>query len=393
VYQPLADENGKVVGILAMGQDVTERHRAQTKLQAFSDSVPALTWVSSSRGRIEHCNERWYQYTGQRPGEALGEGWIDAVHPDDRATALRAWSESVGSQRAHEIEYRLRGRDGAYRWFLTRAVAHHDEAGNVLNWFGTSTDIDSVKRLEAALEEADRQKDQFVATLAHELRGPLAPILNAVDALGFADVVPASATRLRDIIKRQAKNISRLLDDLLDVSRVSRGRVDLRLEWITLQSLLDVAVEIAMPIIASKRHALEIDVLNPGLEIWVDPMRMAQVLANLLTNAAKYTDAGGSIVLTAMHSPGSLMLSVKDNGIGLPADVLEHVFTMFSQERALLDRSEGGLGIGLALVRALVELHGGTVKAASAGPGKGCEFQVIMPLDEQLPVGSKLPIA
>ena len=381
VYQPLADANGVVVGILAMGSDVTERHQAQAKLQAFSDSVPALTWMTSALGLIEHCNGRWYEYTGNTSAMSLGEGWLDAIHPDDREVTEAAWRSAVENQARFEAEYRLRRHDGSYRWFLTRAMPHLDVAGTVINWFGTAADIDSVKSLEAKLEEADRHKDQFVATLAHELRGPLAPILNATEALGVEGIAVANAARLHGIIRRQARAMGVLLDDLLDVSRVSRGRVDLRRSPTGLGTLIESAVETAKPLIEAKRHTLVVNIESPDFVLDIDPLRMTQVLTNLLTNAAKYTDPQGSIVLTATVSPNDVLFSVRDTGIGLPAQVLEQVFTMFSQERALLDRSEGGLGIGLALVKSLVELHGGTVCATSTGVGMGCDFQVRLPRD------------
>ena len=380
VYQPLAGPTGEIVGILAMGNDVTERQRAQAKLKDFSDSVPALTWLTSAAGQVEHCNERWYEYTGLSPATTLGDNWLVALHPEDRAMGKDAWQRAVTEEFRYEVEYRLRRHDGEYRWFLTRAVPHRDLAGQVLNWFGTSTDIDSVKRLEAALELADHHKDQFVATLAHELRGPLSPILSAAEVLALGRVGEEAAARLHEIIRRQATNMGLLLDELLDLSRVSRGRVELHRSALRLDALLAAALEIAAPHIAAKKHRLEVVNEAPECTIDADPLRMAQVLANLLTNAAKYTDSGGLIVLRASVIDGTVVLSVRDNGIGLVDDALEHVFTMFSQERALLDRSEGGLGIGLALVKALVELHGGNVKATSAGAGMGCDFQVRLPL-------------
>ena len=379
LYQPLCDAAGKVVGILAMGQDTTERHRAQSKLQAFSDSVPALTWIASAQGFVEHCNRQWYAYTGQEHGQAISEGWLDALHPDDRELALCAWHHAVEFNGHYEIEYRVRRHDGVYRWFLTRAVPQFGELGEVLNWFGTSTDIDSVKKMEAALEEADHRKDQYLATLAHELRGPLAPIRNAVEALRASELPPAGAARLHDIIMRQSSNMGLLLDDLLDLSRISRGRVELRPQLVRLRALLDAAVETASPLILAKGHRLEVHVDTPEFAFEADALRLTQVLANLLTNAAKYTDRGGTIILSAVVEQASLLLSVKDDGIGLHSEVLGSVFAMFSQERALIDRSEGGLGIGLALVKSLVELHGGAVEALSKGPGTGSEFRVRLP--------------
>jgi two-component system, sensor histidine kinase len=237
-------------------------------------------------------------------------------------------------------------------------------------------------RLEAtmeALRRADRRKDEFLATLAHELRNPLAPIRNAVKLLEL----PAADERRRqwgrDVISRQVQRMALLLDDLLDVSRITRGRLELKKDYIDLASLVGSAVETARPLIDAKRHVLETLLPEDPVELMVDPLRLSQALANLLTNAAKYSDPGGHITLAAELGAGELTLSVKDKGIGLSADNLSEVFEMFSQVDSAIDRSEGGLGIGLALVKGLVGLHGGTVEAQSAGVGQGSTFTIRLP--------------
>jgi CheY-like chemotaxis protein len=229
------------------------------------------------------------------------------------------------------------------------------------------------------LREADRRKDEFLATLAHELRNPLAPIRNAAKLLESPGADERQRQWGRDVISRQVQRMALLLDDLLDVSRITSGRLQLRKEPVDLAALVASAVETARPLIDSKRHSIDIVLPPEPVELVVDPLRLSQALSNLLTNAAKYTDPAGHIRLVASLVQGDLSLSVSDSGIGLPADALPKLFEMFSQLDSAVDRAEGGLGIGLALVKGLVVLHGGTVEAASDGPGRGSTFTISLP--------------
>jgi PAS domain S-box-containing protein len=240
-------------------------------------------------------------------------------------------------------------------------------------------EIATRERAEAALLEMDRRKDEFLATLAHELRNPLAPIRQAALISNAADATEAQKRWSHDVIRRQVQHMSLLLDDLLDISRITRGTLDLRREVIELAAVIDAAVETARPSVDSKWHDLLVELPHEPLSIDADPLRLAQVLANLLTNAAKYTDAHGRIRIRASRAGDEIVISVADNGIGIPAESLEAVFAMFSQVKAAQDRSDGGLGIGLALSKGLIELHGGTIQAHSAGPGRGSEFVVHLP--------------
>src|SRR5690606_10323628 len=229
-----------------------------------------------------------------------------------------------------------------------------------------------------ALREADRRKDDFLATLAHELRNPLAPIRHATRLLGIQGLDPVQAKMAREIIGRQVARMALLLDDLLEVSRITRGRLELRKERVSLQALVKSAVETSRPVIEAKGHELVVELPGPAVDLLVDPLRLSQALSNLLTNAAKYTDQGGRIVLRAQSTP-EVVFSVQDNGIGLPQHALPTIFEMFSQVDSAIDRSEGGLGIGLALVKGLVLLHGGSVEAASEGMGAGSTFTIRLP--------------
>lgn len=229
------------------------------------------------------------------------------------------------------------------------------------------------------LAEANRRKDEFLAMLAHELRNPLAPIRNGLAILQMAEGDPAVVRRIRGMMSRQVDHLGRLVDDLLDVSRITRGKVELRLEAVDLNTVLARAAEAARPLIDARRHRLI--VTQPGRPVTVsaDPTRLTQVVGNLLTNAAKYSDEGGRIDLTLEEENGAAVVRVRDTGLGIPAEMLPRVFDLFTQVGRTLDRSDGGLGIGLTLVKSLVELHGGTVSAASEGPGQGSEFTVRLP--------------
>jgi CheY-like chemotaxis protein len=240
-------------------------------------------------------------------------------------------------------------------------------------------ELKSRERAEAALREIDRRKDEFLATLAHELRNPLAPIRQAAAISNAAAASKEQKRWSHAVIDRQVHHMALLLDDLLDISRVTRGTLELRPQMTNLTSIIETAIETARPVIESKRHVLKIEVADEAARFAADPMRLAQVLSNLLTNAAKYTDPDGEIRLRATCSADTVTIRVIDNGIGIPPDALEEVFAMFSQVKSSQDRSEGGLGIGLAFARGLIHLHGGTLEARSEGSGRGSEFIVNVP--------------
>jgi two-component system, sensor histidine kinase len=260
----------------------------------------------------------------------------------------------------------------------------NDEIGFVVEAFNNmleevQSQIQVRLATEHALNEANRRKDEFLATLAHELRNPLAPIRNAVRILELPNADERQRRWGREVIARQVHHMALLLDDLLDVSRITRGQLELKRDYVELASVIEVAVETARPLLETKRHTLTIHSPSEPLQLEADPLRLSQVLANLLTNAAKYTDPGGRIELSASVKGEELRLAVKDNGIGLSPETIPRLFAMFSQVGSAIDRAEGGLGIGLALVKGLVSLHRGTVEARSDGLGRGSEFIVRLP--------------
>jgi signal transduction histidine kinase/CheY-like chemotaxis protein len=307
-----------------------------------------------------------------REGASLTGAHISQLHPEMwqepglfehlTAVALR--------QDVHDFE--VRSIAGVQGWFQVIASSLDQEIGV---WFH---DVGERKRHEAELRAADQRKDEFLATLAHELRNPLAPIRMAAALAKKPDVAAAQQRWCHDVIDRQARHMSLLLDDLLDVSRITRGTLVVRRVPTLLASLVDSALETSRPLIESKQHALSVDFPRDAM-VDVDPLRLAQIVSNLLNNAAKYTPAGGSIGLSIALDQGDLTIRVRDTGIGIERSELDGIFSMFSQVERAQDRAEGGLGIGLALARGLVELHGGTISARSDGIGRGSVFTVRIP--------------
>jgi PAS domain S-box-containing protein len=315
------------------------------------------------------------------------ERWRERVDPEDLERVESAMERARREHSAFAVEHRLRRPDTReLRWLALYGRFHYDESGVAVRFSGVSRDVTEQKRLEseregylAALQEADRRKDTFLATLSHELRNPLAPIRNAAEVLTSAKITPMQLRWAQSVIQRQVGHMAWLLDDLLDLARITQGKLRLRRQRCSLKDVVDAAVETSRPFLEKKGHQLLIRLPDEPLTVDADPLRLAQVLSNLLTNSAKYTDAGGRIELAARVDE-ELVISVRDNGIGIPAGQLDRLFTMFSQVSSSSARSEGGLGIGLALVKGLMELHGGSVAVHSAGLGAGSEFTVRLPL-------------
>ena len=479
--------------------------REKERYRALTDSVPGMIWTAAPDGSNNYANQRWYDYTGLTPEQSLGYGWTLAVHPDDLPGSLNLWRRHLESGEPGEAELRLRRWDGTYRWFLLRTVPRRDEQNRILEWFGTTTDIDDRKRaaealreseerfrcivetsaegiwvidaesrttyanrrmaemlgstvqemlgcfpndflfaedleeartlfrlkrqgddrpfdfrlrrkdgsaiwcsianrplsadrgqflgvlgmfsdisdrkrLEQSLKEADRLKDEFIASLAHELRNLLAPVRSAANVLNAKGSSDATLELARGLIQRQVEQMARLVADLLDVSRITHNRLELRRERTELAAVVQSAIEISRPLIDASRHELTVALPSTPIYLDADPSRLAQALANLLNNAAKFTEKPGRIWLTGEQQASQVVLTIKDTGIGISAEKLQSIFEMFTQAESSLGQSQGGLGIGLTLVRRLVEMHGGRIEARSGGPGEGSEFIVHLPL-------------
>jgi len=353
---------------------------SEARFRVITNAMPQMVWSTLPDGFHDYYNDQWYRFTGAPAGTTDGEGWNAMFHPDDQAMAREKWHHSLASGEMYEVEYRLRHHSGDYRWVLGRALPVRDAGGVIQRWMGTCTDIHEQKLTEDALREADQRKDEFLAMLGHELRNPLAPIRSAASLLPLAKGDPARIEHISRVISRQTTHMTGLIDDLLDVSRVTRGMITLEREDVTLRHLVDEAVEQVRPLIEARAHVLAVvSDLDTGV-VNGDRKRMVQVLSNLLSNAAKYTPAGGRIEVRVNADGAMARIAVLDNGIGMAPDLVTSAFELFRQGKRTPDRTQGGLGIGLALVRSLVQLHGGQVSAASAGEGLGSVVAVTFPL-------------
>lgn len=358
--------------------------------RALANSIPNLAWMATPDGSIYWYNDQWYAYTGTTPDEMKGWGWQQVHDPEVLPTVRQRWMASIALGVPFDMVFPLRSADGEYRRFLTRVNPVRDSEENVTHWFGTNTDVEDERRaveanallrqreqdLRAQAEAANRAKDEFLAMLGHELRNPLSPILTALRLMKLRS--DPSSAREQVVIERQVNHLTRLIEDLLDVSRIARGMVELKQEPIELAEVVARAVEMASTLLEQRSHVLEVDVPRP-LVVFADPTRLSQVVSNLLTNAAKYTNPGGRVSVTAGEEEDETVLRVRDTGIGIAPDVLPHVFERFVQARQAIDRAQGGLGLGLTIVQSLVERHGGTVTASSEGPDRGSEFVIRLP--------------
>ncbi|WP_426173736.1 PAS domain S-box protein [Massilia sp. TWR1-2-2] len=380
------DADGRIAGGVVAQMDVTARQEAERALRAseakfrtITNAMPHMVFSALPDGRHDYFNQQWYTFTGVAEGVTFDANWLQAFHADDQPRAVAQWRDSLASGAPYEIEFRLRHRSGQYRWVLARALPIRDEGGSIVRWMGSATDIHDQKQTQDALRLADRRKDEFLAMLAHELRNPLAPISAGADLLRLTRVDEARVRQISELISRQVKHMTSLVDDLMDVSRVTRGLITLDNAMLDARHIVTDAVEQVRPLIDTRGHQLVVHAPPESAFVMGDQKRLIQVITNVLNNAAKYTPQGGRIVLKMEASPGEVVISVADNGIGMVADMVGRVFELFTQAERTSDRSQGGLGIGLALVNSLVELHHGTVTAASAGPEQGSEFTIRLP--------------
>jgi PAS domain S-box-containing protein len=389
-----------------MARDVTERRRAQEEHARLIREQVARAEAERAEARLRELVERLQEQAHLLElAHALVRDNQDRIIFWNRGTTqMYGWSagEAIGKV-SHELlrttfpvprakideELRARGqwegelihtrRDGTRLVVASHWALHRDARGRPVAVLEVNNDITELKRLQEALKEADRRKDAFLAVLAHELRNPLAPMRNALHLMRLAGARRQALDEARGVMERQVKQMVRLIDDLLDLSRISRGKIQLRKERVELSAAVDAAVESSRPLIDSAGHTLTVALPPEPVVLEADPTRLAQVLANLLNNAAKYTEPGGRINLSAERPGEQVVIRVKDTGVGIPPEALPRIFEMFTQVDRSPGRAQGGLGIGLSLVRGLVELHGGSVSAHSEGPGKGSEFVVRLP--------------
>jgi PAS domain S-box-containing protein len=360
---------------------------SERRFRRLLEKLPAGAYACDAAGLITYFNQHAVQLWGRAPklndpvDRFCGSFKLFAADgtPITHADCWMALALQTGEEYLAQ-EILVERPDGSRLTVLAHAAPLHDDAGNLLGAVNILVDITEQKRAQEALREMDRRKDEFLATLAHELRNPLAAIRNALHILRKTGGGGEAGGRVRDVLERQVGNLVRLVDDLLDVSRVTRGKIELRRERVELAAVVRSALETSRPLLDEAGHELTVSLPPEPVYLWADPLRLAQVFLNLLNNAAKYTEPGGRIRLGAELAGNEVLVRVRDTGVGIPAEMLPRVFDLFVQGDRATRYSGGGLGIGLSLVRSLVQLHGGTVRAHSAGPGQGSEFVVRLPL-------------
>jgi two-component system, chemotaxis family, CheB/CheR fusion protein len=388
-------------GVVITFVDITLRkdaesfvHQTAQRFRGLVEASAQMVWTTDVQGGVIEDSPSWREFTGQSYDQSKGFGWLHAVHPDDRTTARSAWAEATRTSGTLVSEFRVyHAATESYRWTAVRAVPLRKADGQIDGWVGMNIDISELRAADDALRDADKRKDEFLAILGHELRNPLAPLATGIQLLRNAGDKPEIVETVQTMMGRQLHHLVRLVDDLLDLSRITRGRVDLKREPLDLRTVIERAIEVSRTILTDNRHKLTLKLPKEPMPVDGDFDRLTQVIGNLVNNAGKYTAPGGKIEVSARTDDGRAIVRVRDNGFGIPPERINKLFRMFSQVPEHRARAGGGgLGIGLALSRHLVELHGGVIGVTSEGLGKGSEFTVRLPLTKRaLPVGSEEP--
>ncbi|MEO8122504.1 MAG: ATP-binding protein [Burkholderiales bacterium] len=397
IYAPVYDAQHQVIGVFCEGFDVTIEVQSEHKLRDREEQLRLATEAADvALWDLDPASDKLYwparlkaMFGISAIAEVSMADFYAGLHPDDREATSLAFAAAIDPSRRslYDVEFRAVGKgDGVIRWVAAKGRGVFDEQGRCTRVLGTAINItsrhatdESLRVSEERLREADRRKDVFLATLAHELRNPLAPIGNAATLLQHPRLDAAQAARYGQMIERQTKAMAVLLDDLLEVSRISTGKLQLKKKTVSVASLVDAAVEPVRETLESRGYRLQVTMQSGELLLEADPVRLAQVLTNLLANAIKYSDRGSTIALRSDVAPDHVRFEIEDGGIGLSHEQIPQIFKMFAQVSPSLDRAEGGLGIGLAVARVLVEMHGGQIMASSMGLGKGSTFTVIVP--------------
>jgi signal transduction histidine kinase len=395
VYQPMTDHDGSVLGILVQGVDVTARAAADRALslnRARLDYATRLSgvgfWYCDLPFDELQWDERVKDHFFYGPTARITiDDFYARIHEEDRIPTRDAMDVAIRNRTAYDVVYRtVHPTTGAVKWIRALGGTDYASDGTPLHFDGVTVDVSAQKldqqrlsSLNEQLREQDRRKDEFLATLAHELRNPLAPIRTGLHLLR-AGSSPEQQLRIGEMMERQIGHLVRMVDDLLDISRVTLGKITLKRERVDFRAVLQGALETTRSMVDAAEHELAVRLPPDPLPLFVDPTRIAQVIANLVNNSAKYTPRGGRIQITAEAKAEVLTVRVSDSGLGIPSEMLPKVFDIFTQVERSLEDTYGGLGIGLALVRKLVEMHGGTVEAESPGEGRGSTFTIRLPL-------------
>jgi PAS domain S-box-containing protein len=393
-------------------KNITERKLAEaaileseSRFRNMADHAPVMLWVTDSDASCVYLNKLWYEFTGQNEATGLGAGWLDAVHPHDRDSSRDVFLAASARREAFRLEYRVRHRDGDYRWAIDAASPRFASDGRFLGYIGSVIDISDRKLVEqqrelslvraeserSEAERANRIKDEFLATISHELRTPLNAVLGWAHMLRSGTLAQEKQKYAVEVIERNARSQAQLIEDLLDVSRILSGKLKLELQPIALEPVVAQALETVRPAAQAKQIQLLVE-LDSTSTVLGDASRLQQVVWNIVSNAVKFTPNGGTVRVGITRQGSAVEVSITDSGQGIAADFLPHVFERFRQADASTTRSRGGLGLGLSIVKHLVEAHGGSVRAASGGEHQGSQFCIRLPLVTP-PRESALPLA
>ncbi|HEV7239255.1 MAG TPA: PAS domain S-box protein [Thermoanaerobaculia bacterium] len=389
--------NSYMVGDLKVIQcnirDITDRKWAEEaarisseRFRFLAESMPLIIFTAKPDGEIDYCNRQFTQFTGLPSEDHCTSGRVPITHPEDVEEDDRLWRRAIETGEPFQLESRFRRSDGVYRWHLTRASAMRDAEGRILMWVGSSTDIDDRKSVEEGLirqyresEILSRAKDEFLATSSHELRTPLTSILGWSELLVTGELDAETQREALDSIRDSARAQSRLIDDMLDVSRLLTGKLELKSEPVDVAAALLLAIRAITPAAENKSIHVEKSFARGASRVDGDATRLQQIFSNILSNAVKFTPAGGRIRVSLSSIDSQVQVEICDTGKGIGRDFLPRVFDSLSQEGGSSTREHGGLGLGLSIVRQLVQMHGGTVRAESEGEGRGSTFTVSLP--------------
>ena len=396
------DTSGKPIGVMGVSRDISDRKRNEEilrengdRFRQLADAMPQIVFAATPDGNVDYFNRKWYEYTGIPEGEVGFESWRHTHEPDQLDRVVKVWQHSLETGAPYEIEYRLRRADGEFRWHLGRALPVRDARGAIVRWFGTNTDIHDAKILQeqndrllqseraahAEAEAASRAKDRFLAVLSHELRTPLSPVVMSIAAMEIDPDLPLKFHEDVAMIRRNIELEVKLIDDLLDLSRVTSGKLRLHPQAVRVHEILRHVLQSSVSDMDAKRLDVVSHLDATDDRVTADPARLQQVFWNILRNAAKFTPERGRITVrtTNAASPSGaaqLVVEITDTGAGIAPEQLSRIFDAFEQGDVRTTRQFGGLGLGLAIAKAVVEIHGGTIHAASEGEGRGATFTV-----------------
>lgn len=399
--QAVWDEAGRAIRVTGSQTDITRLRQTEDALEEsqliykmLADTMPQIFWITRPDGYHDYFNQRWYDYTGTKLGETNGEGWQNCFNREDAEKAAVAWQHCLKTGEPYNVEYRLRyAKTGEYRWHIGRALPLRDQDGNILRWFGSCTDIHDQKLLieerDNALEreraarleqeKANRIKDEFLAVVSHELRSPLNPILGWIRLLRTRNLGETQTQQALETIERNAKLQSQLIEDLLDVSRILRGKLALTLAPVNLIAVIEAAIETVRLSAQAKNIQIQTRLNSTSASVLGDFNRLQQVVWNLLSNAVKFTPNDGKITINLSSHDSTIVLKIQDTGKGIVPEFLPHVFEQFRQADSSITRQFGGLGLGLEIVRHIIERHNGRISVDSPGENQGATFTIALP--------------